>query len=382
MKGIQSRRPSISDPKQSKPPLRARTSSKFLEVGGSVTPSKSSRSRILGKSPSFVSVAKSDGEGTHSSATVQPVYVEKYNRKYPDKELPFTDKDRAAAMAMGTKDIKVSLQVKKKREKKQDEPGEREFQIRFALVEKEIRNSNPNRALQFVNKAMEFRPNGRECYVARSRCNLMLGQIRPALADAETALTIDKEYIKAVFAKAEALYALGDFEHALVYYHRGHRLRPELEEFRLGIQKGQDAILQVIGENMDVDAKNLETKLESRRVRKPSRSPISSSRGRSPQNKGPKVPQQFDSRNDNGSLGDLNVDVDFMQRLINSPELTDMKPISQQRIKAHVEEALDFLRTRQEFWAQRRPRTSHQANNLMKSKLVDLRCATAPLCGT
>ena len=30
---------------------------------------------------------------------------------------------------------------------------------------------------------------------------------------------------------------MGDFEFALVFYHRGHKLRPELEEFRLGIQK-------------------------------------------------------------------------------------------------------------------------------------------------
>ena len=35
---------------------------------------------------------------------------------------------------------------------------------------------------------------------------------------------------------------MGDFEYALMYYHRGHKLRPELDEFRLGIQKAQEAI--------------------------------------------------------------------------------------------------------------------------------------------
>lgn len=40
---------------------------------------------------------------------------------------------------------------------------------------------------------------------------------------------------------------MGDFEYALMYYHRGHHLRPELDEFRLGIQKAQEAIDNSIG---------------------------------------------------------------------------------------------------------------------------------------
>jgi hypothetical protein len=32
-----------------------------------------------------------------------------------------------------------------------------------------------------------------------------------------------------------------------VYYHRGHLLRPELDEFRLGIQKAREAIDNAIG---------------------------------------------------------------------------------------------------------------------------------------
>jgi len=34
---------------------------------------------------------------------------------------------------------------------------------------------------------------------------------------------------------------------ALVYYHRGNKLRPELNEFRLGIQKAKEAINNSIG---------------------------------------------------------------------------------------------------------------------------------------
>ncbi len=42
---------------------------------------------------------------------------------------------------------------------------------------------------------------------------------------------------------------------ALVYYHRGHNLRPELDEFRLGIQKAREAIDNSIGNPKDYKLK-------------------------------------------------------------------------------------------------------------------------------
>ena len=54
-------------------------------------------------------------------------------------------------------------------------------------------------------------------------------------------------FSQGLFQKAEALYYQGDFEPALVQYHRGNRLRPEVQEFRLGIQKAQEAINNCIG---------------------------------------------------------------------------------------------------------------------------------------
>ena len=54
-------------------------------------------------------------------------------------------------------------------------------------------------------------------------------------------------FLQALFQKAEALYSMGDFEHALVFYHRGNKLRPEQQDFRLGIQKAQEAIDNSIG---------------------------------------------------------------------------------------------------------------------------------------
>jgi len=47
--------------------------------------------------------------------------------------------------------------------------------------------------------------------------------------------------------KAEAYYQMMQFEYALMYYHRGNKIRPEVQAFRLGIQKSQEAIENSIG---------------------------------------------------------------------------------------------------------------------------------------
>lgn len=52
---------------------------------------------------------------------------------------------------------------------------------------------------------------------------------------------------KGLYQKAEALYHMGEFEFALMFYHKGQKLRPQIEEFRLGIQKATKAIEDTIG---------------------------------------------------------------------------------------------------------------------------------------
>ena len=53
--------------------------------------------------------------------------------------------------------------------------------------------------------------------------------------------------IKGLYEKAEALYAMGEFELALVFYHRGKKLRGDVKEFQLGINKAQEAIDNCVG---------------------------------------------------------------------------------------------------------------------------------------
>ena len=56
--------------------------------------------------------------------------------------------------------------------------------------------------------------------------------------------------LQGLYQKANALYHMGDFEYALVYYHRGSKLRPDLNEFTLGIHKAQEAINNSIGSKL------------------------------------------------------------------------------------------------------------------------------------
>lgn len=96
-------------------------------------------------------------------------------------------------------------------------------------------------------QALTLKPGDKNGLVARSRCYLQLGDPHAALEDADHALREDGDFFKGVYQKAEALYAQGDFEMALVYFHRGQTLRPELDDFRLGIQKAREAIDNSIG---------------------------------------------------------------------------------------------------------------------------------------
>lgn len=50
-----------------------------------------------------------------------------------------------------------------------------------------------------------------------------------------------------VYQKAEALYYIGEFEFALVFYRRGLKLRHQMVEWRLGIHKAEEALIGSVG---------------------------------------------------------------------------------------------------------------------------------------
>ena len=66
------------------------------------------------------------------------------------------------------------------------------------------------------------------------------------MEDADKALNMNKHSPKAIIAKGEALYNLGQFEKALVQFERGWRVRQD-PEMRAGIVKCRDVIINTVG---------------------------------------------------------------------------------------------------------------------------------------
>lgn len=197
----------------------------------------------------------------------------------------------------------------------------------------------------------------------------------------------DKTNIRAIYQKAESLYYLGQFEHSLMFFHRGLRLRPELNSFRLGVQKSQEAIEKTIG---GFSAKKSGQSASSRATtaigsaKPPSESGASGSALHSAKSRSvggggdivqpaklvsrPRTSKNTAERRESKMLlGELCIDKEYLENLLKHPSLkrADMET---EQISALATDAVRFLNTRQEFWRQQRPCTAMQKQG---RKMID-----------
>ncbi|XP_014665347.1 PREDICTED: tetratricopeptide repeat protein 25-like isoform X2 [Priapulus caudatus] len=236
------------------------------------------------------------------------------------------------------------------------------FSIYLAEGDALFKQGEYKKALESYSTALEIQPTDKNALVARSKCYLQLGDAQAGLRDAEAALATDKDFNKGLYQKAEALYAMGNFEFALVFYHRGHKLRPELQEFRLGIQKAQEAIDNAIGSPSSVklrsrgDSSFLATQQAARKsnivstaARMQATAGISMKTSRDPPGgvKSDKTIKQL--------LGELYADKEYLEKLLRNDELTKTKTETSVKICELINEGLHYLDTRTEFWRQQRP---------------------------
>ncbi|XP_049947779.1 outer dynein arm-docking complex subunit 4-like [Schistocerca serialis cubense] len=271
-----------------------------------------------------------------------------------------------------------------------------------------LKSGNYHRALTAYSKALELRPEDKGALVARSKCYLLLGQPQLALQDAEAALRVQpvdpentprpptyaevkkSEIVRcsAIFQKAEALYQLGDFEHSLMYHHRGLRLRPELDGFRLGVQKAQQAIQNTIGgktllltpEPAESPAALAQTPPDDSKQETAATSVPSSGSAAGRRSASASAAAQHghapSSRPASGSactgdpaarrlLGALCVDKQYLEQLLQNPDIKCLRQEAASHILTEAEEGIEFLKTREEFWRQQRP---IQVNNKKKKK--------------
>ncbi|XP_024127925.1 tetratricopeptide repeat protein 25 isoform X2 [Oryzias melastigma] len=111
------------------------------------------------------------------------------------------------------------------------------------------------RAQSSFTAILDLKPEDKECLIGRSNCYLNTGQLQNALKDAELSLKSDKAFPEGVYQKAKALFYMGEFEFSLVFYHRGQRIRSQMQCFTLGIKKAQEAIKNAVGEPSRVKLK-------------------------------------------------------------------------------------------------------------------------------
>ncbi|XP_030766698.1 tetratricopeptide repeat protein 25-like [Sitophilus oryzae] len=274
--------------------------------------------------------------------------------KNPRDEEIYCDKDRAAAVNLGSKDIKQSLKIKRKQDRSKilQIPEEAEPSTFLALGNYEMGRGDLNIAINFISKALELNPAEKHSLVARSKCYIQLGQPEKALKDAETALQVDKGFIKAIYQKAEALYYLGDFEHSLMYYHRGLHIRPDHEGFKLGVHKAQKAIENAIGSFVVTkSSKEPSSKESSARQTTSSKNADKSSRRSTPFSQ-----NRSKSAKPSRLLRELGPDKEYLDNLMHNPNIKCKFKENDNKIEKCIQETVDYLNARQEFWRQQLPK--------------------------
>ncbi|XP_025421837.1 tetratricopeptide repeat protein 25 [Sipha flava] len=219
---------------------------------------------------------------------------------------------------------------------------------------------NYEKAIRQYTAALELSPNDKTALVSRSKCYLLLGQPRLALQDAEVALNEDSTYLKAIYQKAEALYHLGDFEHSLVFYHRGLHVRPELEQFRLGVQKAREAIENAIGKmkeiaialQQDDGIDKSQTTSAGGKVSGSRRSLLAVT-GSSSHHKDAK--SSVATKNQSKMLlRELCVDKDYLEHLTIDPNIVSAIQENDNYILSEAKDGINFLNGREEFWKQQK----------------------------
>ncbi|XP_045155705.1 outer dynein arm-docking complex subunit 4 [Echinops telfairi] len=215
-----------------------------------------------------------------------------------------------------------------------------------------------SKAAQSFSNALQLQNGDRNCLVARSKCYLKMGDLEESLKDAEASLQGDPTFCKGILQKAETLYTMGDFEFALVFYHRGYKLRPE-REFKVGIQKAQEAINNSVGSPSSIklenrgdlsflskQAENMKAQQKPHLVRHFLQDPKRESK-RKASLKSEKTVRQL--------LGELYVDKEYLEKLLADEDLTKGTIRRGLTVEDLILTGITYLDTRSDFWRQQKP---------------------------
>ena len=288
---------------------------------------------------------------------------------------------------------------------RESEPSPADIQTKFSTLAAEgdiyAQHGSFTEAIDSYTKALTLKPDDKHCLVARSRCHINSGSPELSLRDANECLRVDPTFFKGVFQKAEALYSMGDFETALVFYHRGHGMRPEIEDFRIGISKSREAIENSIGNPKEckihipnhlrkkvgqlmgaVDPTtvavlqqqpkpSVQSKSSKSGGRLPSAAPNLKRIGHQSQNNvladrgiTPPPVSTLNSSMESKLLGDMYEDKVFLSELIHDKDLLEYPNDQLLRL---ISDGLKYLQSRTEFWGQQNPLYARNQKRIQES---------------
>lgn len=265
------------------------------------------------------------------------------------------------------------------------------FTVYIAEGEKLYKAGDYKKAVEAFTDAIELEPLTASTFVNRSKCYLAMGEAEKALSDAEESLKNDQDYHRGIYQKAEALYSLGQFEFALVFYHRGQKLRPELSIFRLGVQKAREAIINSVGTPKSVNLRSktgIATPLAnvgsserknniSGGSRDPRRGTLSGheagldlskkdrSGSGSRKSSGATVNNQRKQKTAKAVLGEMYPDKAFLMKLLDDEELMKGNVSNGMNIHSLILSGLNYLDTRTDFWQQHKPIYARKRDRLL-----------------
>lgn len=124
------------------------------------------------------------------------------------------------------------------------------------------------KALDSYSSALKLVPENKETFVARSRCNQLLGRNRKAMLDVDSALALDPVCHEALFQKAELLFLERNYESAQKYYSKVCAQRPDVRKFQEGLDKATEALGNISGRGRKLsqaDASMLVNKSKNRK---------------------------------------------------------------------------------------------------------------------
>lgn len=212
----------------------------------------------------------------------------------------------------------------------------------------------PEVAIIYLNLAIGLKPETDLPFLVRSKCLNLLNRAHEAMVDAETAKSYNNS-CSAIIAKAEALYNMGQFEMALVYYYRASRIRSD-GDIELGMEKCRSAILNVVRAEIHCDQdlvnkiieeeeksktikkKPPETKKNKKEVKKPVIKKCGLRKWRKPGNR--------------GYLGQFEQDLAFLKNFVEFQKNQETYSEYTVEVKNLAANALNYLEDRSEFWQQ------------------------------